>query len=141
MDYALSTVSEIFPSTLANNVAFMFTNFSTLLSWNFCEDTVPSELKGAPQFKIDNPFALQKKYLRLKDDLNVEDKATLVKEVNSGEENALNMLVDVFDWLDGLQPQQITAEQTRGSLIVLVKKAKEKVRKGVWNVRRILMGK
>ena len=138
--HALSTLSEIFPSTLANNVAFMFTNFSTPLSWNFCQASVPSVLKDARQFKIDNPFALQEKYLKLKNDPNVDHKATLLKEVNSGEENALKVLVNFFDWLNGLQPQRIIAEQTRGSLIGLLKKAKEKVRKWVWNVWRILMG-
>ncbi len=73
----------------------------------------------------------------------------MLEEVNSGEQNAFGMLVDLFDWLDGLQPQQIAAEQagktvqTRGSLaqmIGLLNKAKEKVRRGVWKVWGLLIG-
>ena len=93
----------------------MFTNISNPLSWNFCQDTVPNVLKDARQFKIDNPFALQKRYLKLKDVPNVKFKETkMLEEVNFGEQNALKALVDLFDWLDGLQPQQITEEKARG---------------------------
>ena len=145
MDYALSTLSDIFPSTLmANNVAFMFTNVSSPINWNFCQETVPSILRDAPQYEIDNPFALQQKYLKLKDNPKMKHKATkLLEEVKSGELNALGMLVGLFDWLDGLQPQRITAEQTRGSLaqvIGFLKDAKEKLGNGDWKVRGTLMG-
>ena len=144
MDCALSTLSDIFPNTLANNVAFMFTNVSNPLNWNFCQDTVPSVLKGARQFKIDNPFALQQKYLKLKYNPKMKQKASkMLEEVKSGELNALGMLVDLFDWLDGLQPQRITVEKTQGSLAQVtgfLKEATEKVRKGVWKVKGTFMG-
>jgi len=52
---------------LANNIAFMYTNVASPLCWNFCQDTIPEVLKGAPQFRIDNPVALQEKYFKLKD--------------------------------------------------------------------------
>jgi len=38
-----------------HNVAFMLTNLSKPLSWNFRQDIVPRILKDAPQFQIDNP--------------------------------------------------------------------------------------
>jgi hypothetical protein len=40
----------------------------------------------------------------------------LLEEVKFCEQNALETLVGLFDWLDGLQPQRIAEEQTRGGL-------------------------
>ena len=105
-DYALTALSAIFPKTLTNNIAFLFTNVSSPLHWNFSKDTVPDLLKDAPQFLFNNPVALQKKYLRLKDDPNLKiGRAGFRNAVKVGEENALEMLVELFDWLDGLEPQ------------------------------------
>lgn len=108
-EYALSTLSAIFPKSLANNIAFLFTNVSSPLSWNFSQDSVPKVLKDSPQYLLDNPLALQKKYDQLKN--NPASKNLLKKmknAVSSGENAALDMLVDVFDWLDKLVPQPTT---------------------------------
>ena len=108
-EYALSTLSAIFPNALAHNIAFMFTNVLSPLHWNFSVDSVPRELQGAPQFLLNNPIALQKKYIKLKDDPNIKKtKTELRKAVKVGEENALEMLVELYDWLDGLEPQPTT---------------------------------
>ena len=105
-DYALTTLSAIFPRSLSPNIAFMFTNVSSRLSWNFAQDTVPQVLKGAPQYLLDNPIALQKKYLELKDSKCTKQlKGEMRKAVRAGEEKALDMLVRLFDWLDDLAPQ------------------------------------
>ena len=113
MNNALSALSDIFPSALANNIGFMFTNVWNPLSSNFNEDTVPSVLKDAPQFEINNPFALQQNYLKYKNDpRRRHEEEKMLEEVKFGEQKALGMLVDLFDWLDGLQSQQITAGQT-----------------------------
>ena len=120
MNDALSALSDIFPSTLANNCAFMFTNVKSCLASNVCQDTIPSVLKDAPQFEINNPFALQQNYLTQKGHFNMKREKNfnkkcekMLNEVKSSEQNALGMLVNLFDWLDGLQPQPITAGQTR----------------------------
>ena len=105
-EYALSTLSTIFPKSLASNIAFMFTNVSSPLHWNFAGDTIPDVLKDAPQFLLSNPIALHKKYLRLKSDPNMKKgMSELLRAVKAGEQSALEMLVDLFDWLDGLEPQ------------------------------------
>ena len=105
-DYALSTLSTIFPESLANNIAFMFTNVSSPLHWNFSGDTIPDVLKEAPQLLLNNPIALHKKYLKLKGDPNMKKAMSeLLRAVKAGEQSALEMLVDLFDWLDGLEPQ------------------------------------
>ena len=108
-DYALSTLSAIFPQTLGHNIAFMFTNVLSPLHWNFAVDTVPAELKGAPQFLLNNPIALQRKFLKLKHDPNMKKRRNnLHNAVKAGEQHALGMLVKLFDWLDGLEPRRTT---------------------------------
>ena len=107
-DYALSTLPTIFPDTVTKNIAFLFTNVSTPLSWNFSQDTIPKELKDAPQFLLSNPVALQKRYIDLKDD---PGETEMREEVKAGELRALGMLVHLFDWLDTLKPQPMTKSQ------------------------------
>ena len=113
-DYTLSTLSAIFPKSLADNIAFIFTNVLSPLSWNFSQDTVPYVLKNAPQFHLDNPIALQKKYLdlALKGDPSKRNAKDMRKHIEAGEQKALEMMVRLFDWLDRLEPQP-TAEIVR----------------------------
>ena len=94
---------------MAENIAFLFTNVSSPLHFNFSGDTIPDVLKCGPQFLLNNPIALQKRYIRLKNDPNMKSRrAGFRKLVNVEEENALEILVDLFDWLDGLEPQPMT---------------------------------
>ena len=105
---ALSTLFAIFPKTLANNIAFVFTNVLNPFSLNFSQDTVPQVLKDAPQFHLDNPVALQKKYIELAnkgDQSRKNMKADMRKHAVAGEQKALQMMVKLFDWLDRLEPQ------------------------------------
>ncbi|PBK60457.1 hypothetical protein ARMSODRAFT_944889 [Armillaria solidipes] len=116
-DYALSTLSAIFPCTLAENVGFLFTNVSSPLSWNFDPSSLPSALRGNTQFLLDNPVAMQKKYRQMERyrTISVKTKKQLRQAVLAGEGKALDMLVEMFDWLDGLmslydQSQKIETE-------------------------------
>jgi len=106
---ALSTLSTIFPDTWAKNIAFTFTNVANPLSWNFCQDAIPEVLKAAPQFQIDNPVALQEKYLGLKGAPDMKNTRTeMHAEVKDGEQSGLEMLVGLFDWLDDLEQHPTT---------------------------------
>ena len=108
-DYALSTLSAIFPKSLAENIAFLFTNVASPLSWNVAMDTIPEALKDAHMFLLDNPIALQKRYLKFEGDLDKQKvRAEMHRAVQASEERALEMLVNLFDWLDGLGPQPTT---------------------------------
>ena len=111
-DYALSALSALFalfPKTLAKNIAFLFTNSPTYLSFNFAQDAIPEILKDAPQFLFDNPIALQKKFRGLKDGPNKRKLANeMQKDMKIAEQRALEMLVNLFDWLDGLESQPTT---------------------------------
>jgi len=105
-DYALSALSDMFPKSMDSNVSFMFTNVLSPLHWNFSLDTVPPALRSASQFLLNNPIALQRKYLKLKNNPSMKKRAPdMHKAVKAGEQNAMQMLVKLFDWLDGLEPQ------------------------------------
>ena len=102
----LATLSAILPD---RNTAFVFTNVANSLSCNYCEDTLPETLISAPQFQIDNPTALHKKYLTLKDAPGMRKRsAELHKAVKASEQNVLETLVELFDWLNGREPQPMT---------------------------------
>ena len=108
-NYALSTLSAIFPISMAANIASLFTNVSSPLYLDFSRDTAPDILNCGPHFLINNPIALQKKYLKLKNDRNRKTGRTHLRGmVKADEQGALDMLVDLFDWLDGLEPQPTT---------------------------------
>lgn len=108
-DYTIAVLSALFPKALINNIAFLFSNTSTHLSLNFSQDAIPPLLRDAPQFFLDNPIALQKKYLELKDDPSKKKARKETRKVVMGaEQKALEMLVGLFDWLDGLEPQPTT---------------------------------
>jgi hypothetical protein len=105
-DYALSTLCAIFLKALVDNIAFMFTNVPCPLSWNFCKHTIPHVLKDAPQFLLDNPIGLQKRYLHLKDEPSKKrGRMNLHNAVKAGEQCALELLAELFDWLDDLEPR------------------------------------
>ena len=106
LHHALSTVSTIFPHVMANNAALVLTNIVDPLSLNFCPDTIPEGLKDVRQFQLDNPISLQRKYLELKNDPDREQgMVDLSKAVKDSEGKALEMLVELVDWLSSLEPQ------------------------------------
>ena len=99
---ALSALSAIFSRTL-KNVAFLLTNTSNPLYQNFSRDILPEVFMGAPELFLDNPTALQRKYLERKGGPNTRSQMTHFRElVQASEHDALEMLVDLFGWLDAL---------------------------------------
>ena len=109
MDYALSALSTLFSKRLAKNIAFLFTSSPSFLSLNVPKDVIPVIFKDAPQFLLDNPITLQRKFLELKDEPTKKKmRREMQKTVKSAEQTALETLVDLFDWLDGLVPQSTT---------------------------------
>lgn len=110
-DYALSTLSSMFPITLDRNIGFLFTNVSSPLSWNFDEESLPEALRDNALYLLDNPVAMQDKYVREKQKMESKGKVnqnilrTLRESVEEGHKKALSELVRIFDWLDTLSPQ------------------------------------
>lgn len=141
--YALSTLAAVFPDGLANNIALMLTNVADHFSSNFSQDTIPGVLKGARQFQIDNPVALQKRYLKVKGDRKMKNRVTKMSHaVKTSERKALKMLVALFDWLDGLEPQATTKRQVRrqSNSEQLKGSPKEGLPESVWSVKGVFIG-
>ena len=86
----------------------MFTNVSDPLHWNFPRDTLPEVLQDAPQFLLNNPVALKREHSKLKDPNMNKERAKLRNAMKTAEQDTLEMLVKLFDWLDGLRPQSVT---------------------------------
>jgi hypothetical protein len=106
--YALSTLSSISPKPMVSNIAFMFTNVLSPFYWDFSGDTIPEVLEDVPHFFLNNPVPLQRKYLRLENYPRMNRRrADIRKAIKACEDGALEMLVDLFDWLDSLEPQSI----------------------------------
>lgn len=105
-DYALTTLTSIFPRTLSDNIAILFTNISSPLSWNFDQECLPSVLRDARRFTLDNPVSMQRKFDKLKLTEKSEHTISMLrKTVRQGEGAALDTLVDLFDWLHDCEPQ------------------------------------
>jgi len=105
-NYALTTLSAFFPKSLANNIAFLFSNTSNYLAVNISDDAIPPALSDAPRFLLDNPIALMRKFSDLKDDPKQKVSRKLLRQmVVKAEQKGWEMLVTLFDWLDGLEPQ------------------------------------
>ena len=106
--HALSILSAILPKSSTKNIAFMSTNVSSPLHWTLSGATIPDILSDAPRFLLNNPIALQRKYLELRDDPNMKTRMLGFRDaVQASEQDAWEMLVHLFDWLDGLGPQKL----------------------------------
>jgi hypothetical protein len=98
MDCTLSVLSALFPKTLVNNIAFMFPHIWHSPSFKTPPNIIPWALKNNPTFFFDNPITPgihNSIYFRR-------------KKMKGSEQGALKMLVNLFDWLDNLEPQPTT---------------------------------
>ena len=105
-------LSAFLPKTLANNVGILFTNTRSAGPNGFGEDVIPKNLNDAPLFLFDNPIAHQRSFLELTNDPNKKKarrKWPKWREmVKDTEQKGLEMLVGLFDWLDGREPLPTT---------------------------------
>ena len=93
----LSTLSAIIPKTLAKKIAFLLTNTSNPLFQNFSGDALEEGFKDAPQFLPNNPIALHRRCLELKDAPNTMSQAHIFrKAAKASEQDALGPLL--FNW-------------------------------------------
>ncbi|KAM6499740.1 hypothetical protein JOM56_005248 [Amanita muscaria] len=110
-DYALSTLSSIFPRSLVENIGIIFTNVSIQLSLNFDQNSLPESLRNPDsQFRLDNPVALWKKYLARCSNSRVtkRERSEWKAEIHQKHQKALRTSASLFDWLDTLVPQPTT---------------------------------
>ncbi|KAJ3742584.1 hypothetical protein DFH05DRAFT_1527140 [Lentinula detonsa] len=103
-EYALTTISGMFPNSIVDNIAFIFTMVSDPTMFNFDRASLPAELRKAKIWSINNPFAQWIKYQeRLAQDPPTVDEDILEEmneSVHRSYTKALKMFAQVFQFLD-----------------------------------------
>ncbi|EJD50579.1 hypothetical protein AURDEDRAFT_58292, partial [Auricularia subglabra TFB-10046 SS5] len=101
-DYALNTLSAMFPASIAQNIGFLFTMVDNLLTWNFQPTSLPPCLHDAELWAIQNPLALVVKSRERQRFGNVTAKQAKLfgKLLDDSYETALDTLNAMFTWLD-----------------------------------------
>ncbi|KAJ3727369.1 hypothetical protein DFJ43DRAFT_1041170 [Lentinula guzmanii] len=102
--YALTTISGMFPNSIVDNIAFIFTMVPDPTMFNFDRASLPVELKKAKIWSINNPFAQWIKYQeRLAQGPPTVDEDILEEmneSVHRSYTKALKMFAQVFQFLD-----------------------------------------
>ncbi|KZW01532.1 hypothetical protein EXIGLDRAFT_602837 [Exidia glandulosa HHB12029] len=111
-DYALSTLSAMFPASIASNIGFLFTNVESPLTFNFQQSSLPECLQDAELFTLQNPLALLLKYQELQQldtSMSASKKKIYERSLAMAYTGTLDTLNDMFSWMDERQARP-TAE-------------------------------
>ena len=109
-DYAITTLSSIFPRSIASNISLLFTMISNPMAFNFQMESLPDCLQEAETFNLDNPIALRRKYEEIREKPKyVKQAKAMEKMVDEAHSTAVEMLAEFFDWLDKREVQPTTA--------------------------------
>jgi len=92
-----SNPSTIFPKTLVNNIAFVFTDVQSS-PFRDCPKQILGAFKSPPVFLLNNPIVHRGRF----GDTNI------IEIERDHEQGALEMLLELFNWIDGLEPQPAT---------------------------------
>lgn len=100
--YTLSIISSMFPSSIVDNVAFLFTMVPSPLHFNFKRETLPDAVRNAKFWGIDNPLV---SWLRFQKAVNSGDLPEGVEEESRDElkhayDKGLRVLNSFFKWVD-----------------------------------------
>jgi energy-coupling factor transporter ATP-binding protein EcfA2 len=116
-DYALWSLSSMFPRTLDKSIAIFLTNVPNALGCNFTQDALPEALRGDNYhpFFIDNPVALWKRYNEIqerKEDVDPDEMDEMKTEVERSHKRVLKELLKFFNWVVDLKSQPTNDIQT-----------------------------
>jgi hypothetical protein len=114
-DYALATLASIFPNSIVDNIAFIFTMVPNRLNFNFQLDSLPEGLRKANFHYLDNPIALMRKYNQVKQESLRGTQPQLARNlertwerVHKTHNTSIAMLSRFFRWLDERETKQTT---------------------------------
>jgi GTP-binding protein EngB required for normal cell division len=110
VDYALHTLSTMFPRSIVNNIGFIFTNVPDALSFNFQSNTLPEELRNAERWTLQNPVAQFVKYKEATSGNSPRPPSeaqlrALRKLLNTNFATTMETLNEFFTWLDKRKAQ------------------------------------
>ncbi|KIK52876.1 hypothetical protein GYMLUDRAFT_77679 [Collybiopsis luxurians FD-317 M1] len=106
---ALTVISSMFPNSIIENTAFVFTMVTDPLSFNFEKSSLqPERLQSVSMWSINNPLAQWKKYqekLRSKEDYDEGILEDTEISVRSSYKKTLKTLSQIFQFLDKCKAQ------------------------------------
>jgi hypothetical protein len=106
-EYALATLSTMFPTSIVNNIGFLYTYVSSRLSLNTLPTSIPSNLRSCESWTIQNPVALHAKYLEQAENAaNPDELEDMQRALHTCYFETLEMITSMLKWLDerSLQP-------------------------------------
>ncbi|KIK53796.1 hypothetical protein GYMLUDRAFT_178498 [Collybiopsis luxurians FD-317 M1] len=108
-EYALTVISGMFPYSIIENIAFVFTMVTDPLSFNFEKSSLqPEALQSASMWSINNPLAQWKKYqekLKNKEEYDEDILQDMEDSVRSSYKKTLKTLGQIFQFLDKCKAQ------------------------------------
>ncbi|EJD50575.1 hypothetical protein AURDEDRAFT_100103 [Auricularia subglabra TFB-10046 SS5] len=110
-DYALNTLSTMFPASIATNICFLFTMVDNPLAFNFHTTSLPTSLHSAELFTIQNPLALHLRFQELLQRTPAPTEAQRkrwTRLLHAAYDATVETLDDLFVWLDSTQPSPTT---------------------------------
>lgn len=109
-DYAITTLASIFPRSIADNIAIVFTMVSNPMSFNFQLECLPNSLRRSEIYTLDNPIAPMKRYKEFEQKPPYRKQLPkLWKMVSDAHNEAMEMCAEFFDWLDQRTVQPTSA--------------------------------
>lgn len=109
-DYAVTTLASIFPRSIADNIAIMFTMVANPMSFNFQLESLPDSLRKSETYTLDNPIALMKRYKEFEQKPAYHKQLPKLKKMVMDAHNAAEeTFEEFFDWLDKRTVQPTSA--------------------------------
>ena len=110
VEYAIHTLSTMFPRSIVNIIGFLFTNVPDALSFNFQSNTLPEALRNAERWTIQNPVAQFVKYQETisgnsSRPPSEQKRRALQRLLHSNFAITMETLNSFFAWLDKRSPQ------------------------------------
>ncbi|KAF8648183.1 hypothetical protein AX16_006322 [Volvariella volvacea WC 439] len=105
-DYTLNVITSMFPSSIIDNIGFIFTN-SDVLTFNFKMDSLQLELRESKYWLIQNPLAIYKNYdSQVKAGASQQVLKALRRKLEDNYDETVETLNEFMKWLDErkLQP-------------------------------------
>lgn len=106
--YALTVISAMFPHSIIDNIAFVFTMVSNPFQFNFQRSALQPELRDAKIWAIENPLAQWVKF----NDYDTHDEYLLQDmrdTLSASYKKALRAINDFFQWHDTRATQPVRA--------------------------------
>jgi hypothetical protein len=106
-DNVLSTLSSIFPRSLADNIGIVFTNVSSPDHWNFDQNSLPDVLRARYEnhWLLDNPLSLWEKNREMQSQPQTRVTKRYTEMLRKRHQAALEEMCSLFDWLNDRDPQ------------------------------------